>query len=566
MGDDLRPLKLPDASRAQLDRVIGELVTSAQEVLATQGRLRSLLEASRLVASELELPVVLRRIVEAAVELVGAKYGAIGIVAPDGTLSQFLHVGMSDDLVAQIGHLPEGHGILGALIREQEPIRLEHLRGDPRSSGVPAGHPPMDSFLGVPVRVRGQVYGNLYLSEHPAGGFSEEDQELLIALAGTAGAAIDHARLFDESRRRQRWATASAEVTAALLSEHAEDSLAILADRVAGLADADLVCIALPTTGSTMIIDIARGELASSFAGTTFNAKGTLVGRAHSSGQPVLSDVDGMNRVGPPLNLGPTMAVPFTSTNAPTGVLTVSRLSGRAGFTRADLEMAADFAAQASVALRLDSVRADRARLAMFEDRARIARDLHDNVIQRLFGAGLSLQAVAGSITDPSVQARIGQQVDALDSAIAEIRTAIFTLTALPAPDAPKLRHRVIDVLTEMADLFEQTPRLTFSGAVDLMVNPVLADDVIAVVREGLSNVARHAAATTTVVSIGVTAEQVSVHIVDDGRGIHSPERSSGTHNLEARAAARGGRFALTSAATGGTELIWEVPLEGATP
>jgi signal transduction histidine kinase len=562
MSDDHPPLAFPDAPRGRLDRVISELVSSAQEVLATQGRLRSLLQASRLVSSELELPVVLRQIIAAAVELVGARYGAIGVIAPDGSLAQFIHVGMPGEVVGQIGHLPEGHGLLGALIEEQEPIRLEHLRDDPRSSGFPAHHPPMESFLGVPVRVRGAVYGNLYLSERVDGPFTEEDQELLIALAGTAGAAIDHARLFDESQRRQRWSAASAEVTAALLSENTEDSLAILADRVAGLAEADLVCVSLPAGGSTMTIAVARGSLADSFAGATFDAEGTVAAQALEGGQPVLSDVDLVSPVDPSVTLGPTMAIPFSSADSPTGVLTVSRLPGRAGFTAADLDMAADFAAQASVALRLASVRADRDRLAVLEDRGRIARDLHDHVIQRLFGAGLSLQAVAGSVTDPAVRARIGQQVDALDAAIAEIRTAIFTLGTTADSDAPVLRHRVVDVLAEMADLFEESPRLTFTGAVDLMVGKALADDIVAVVREGLSNVARHAAATQTSISIAVAAERVAVLIEDDGRGIRSGSRSSGTGNLEKRALARGGTFTLTGGESGGTVLRWDVPLD----
>ena len=562
MSDDVVPLVFPDAPRARLDRVLGELVSSANEVLATQGRLRSLLEASRLVASELDLPTVLRRIIAAAVELVGARYGAIGVIAPDGTLAQFIHVGMPDNLAAQIGHLPEGHGLLGALIEDQRPIRLEHLGEDARSSGFPAHHPPMDSFLGVPVRVRGEVYGNLYLSESVDGPFSEEDEELLIALAATAGAAIDHARLFDEGQRRQRWAAASAEVTAALLSENVEDSLAILAERVAGLADADLVCIALPSTTTTMTIVAAAGDLAGSFTGASFDSEGTLAAQAVEGGQPVLSDVEMMSQIDTGLALGPTMAIPFATTDAPAGALTVSRRPGRAAFTGADLEMAADFAAQASVALRLASVRADRARLALLEDRGRIARDLHDHVIQRLFGAGLSLQAVAGAVTDPALRGRISQQVDTLDAAIAEIRTAIFTLNASPASDAPVLRHRIVDVVSEMSDLFEESPRLTFTGAVDLMVSPDLAEDVIAVVREGLSNVARHAAATQTSISVAVTTERVAVQIEDNGRGIQNPgARSSGTGNLEQRATTRGGIFALTSAETGGTVLLWDVPL-----
>jgi GAF domain-containing protein len=224
VAEEQHSLGFPDAARARLDESIATLVADAQRVLGSQGRLRSLLDANRLVAEQIELPVVLRTIVEAATSLVGAQYGAIGVIAPDGTLEQFIHVGMTDDVVALIGTLPEGHGILGALIEEQEPIRLENLSDDPRSIGFPTAHPAMQSFLGVPVRVRGEVYGNLYLSQRSGGAFSHEDEELLVALAGTAGAAIDHARLFDESQRRQRWSAASAQVTSALLSDEVEDS------------------------------------------------------------------------------------------------------------------------------------------------------------------------------------------------------------------------------------------------------------------------------------------------------------------------------------------------------
>lgn len=561
MSEEETPLGFPNAPRGRLDRVIGELVASAQEVLATQGRLRGLLDASRLVSSELDLPVVLRRIVSAAIELVGARYGAIGVIAADGTLAEFIHVGMPDERAREIGHLPEGHGLLGALIDEQEPIRLEHIGEDPRSSGFPAHHPPMDSFLGVPIWVRGEVFGNLYLTERVDGPFTEEDQELLVALAGTAGAAIDHARLFDESQRRQRWSAASAEVTAALLADTGDDSLALLVDRVSTLAEADLVCVVLPASDSTMTIPVAHGNLADRYIGAMFDSSGTLAAQALESGQPVLSDVEVMSRVEPALALGPTMAIPFSSADTPSGVLTVARLPGRESFTTADLEMAADFAGQASVALRLAAGRADRDRLAILEDRGRIARDLHDHVIQRLFGAGLSLQAVASSVTDPALRARIGEQVDALDAAIAEIRTAIFTLGTAPDPDTPALRHRIIDVLGEMSDLFDESPRVTFSGAVDLMIESKVADDVVAVVREGLTNVARHAGATQTSIAIAVTAERVTVQIEDDGRGIRDAKRASGTANLGRRAAERGGVFSLGNREGGGTLLSWGVPL-----
>ena len=529
----------------------------------TQSRLRGLLKASRVIADKLDLPIVLRTIIEAAIELVGAKYGAIGVIGPDGMLEQFIHVGMPDDIVARIGHLPEGRGLLGALIEEQEPIRLERVGDDARSVGFPVGHPPMDSFLGVPVRVRDEVFGNLYLTEREGGPFTAEDQELIVALAATAGVAIDHARLYDESVRRQRWAAASAEVTAVLLSDQAEDSLAVLVDKVAQLADADLVGVAVPDTATTLRVDIARGALAAELPATAFDAAGTLAGRARESRQPVLSDSGGTvpHDV---LTVGPTMAVPLSPSDEPTGVLTVSRAVGRPRFTNADLDMAADFAAQASLALRMAAGRADRARLAVLEDRGRIARDLHDHVIQRLFGAGLALQAIAGS-TDATSGALITAQVESLDAAIAQIRTAIFTMTTQSSAGSPSVRHRIIDLVAELSGMFSDVPSLTFAGPIDLMIGPDLLDDLVAVVREGLSNVARHAEAARVTVVVSVANGSVRVEITDDGVGIDpgSVVSSSGTSNLAQRALARGGAFELSASQPTGTMLEWIAPIGG---
>lgn len=563
MVDDTGGLTFPDGPRSELDMSLARLVESAQHVLATQSRLRNLLKANHSVAGEIELAVVLSTIVEAAVDLVGARYGAVGVIGPDGGLEQFIHVGMPDDLVARIGHLPEGHGLLGALIEEQEPIRLPRIDADPRSSGFPAGHPPMTTFLGVPIRVRDETYGNLYLAEREGGPFSAEDEELLVALAATAGAAVDHARLFDESQRRQRWTVASAEVTAALLSDDSEESLAVLADRVALLADADLVCVVLPLPDGRLRVDVARGEGADALVGLVFDSADTLAGRADESGHPHLSDLGDADD---PLATGPTMALPIAIAGSIAadrgGVLTVTRAPGRPRFATTDLDMAADFAAQASVALRLAAGRADRQKLAVLEDRSRIARDLHDNVIQRLFGAGLSLQAIAGQ-ADERLRARLVEQVDALDAAIADIRTAIFTMTSQSDTEQPTLRHRVIDLLGELSEVFTDAPRLAFAGPVDLMVPTDVADDVVAVVREGLANVARHAQAEHAWALVAVLDGTVVVEIEDDGRGI-APEstRSSGTANLAARAEARGGTVELAPRHPRGTVLRWRVPLE----
>jgi signal transduction histidine kinase len=552
-------LVFPDGPRSELDRLLSDLVASAQKVQGTQGRLRSLLQATQAIVEQTDLPIVLRRIVEAAVELVGARYGALGIIAPDGHLEQFIHVGMPDDTVSLIGHLPEGHGILGALVDDPHPIRLEHLSEDPRSSGFPEHHPPMESFLGVPVRVRDEVFGNLYLTEQESGSFSPEDNELLTSLAATAGIAIDNARLLDETRRRQRWSAASAEIAASLIAEDSSDSLGFLADRVMELSDADLVMVILPAAEGSLIIETVRGHNAVELRGLVFDAAGSIAGRALESGQPVLVDTNdgkGEREVG--FALGPTMAIPLSGSAGRQGVLTVARHSGRSRFLPVDIEMVADFAGQASIAIELGRARADSQRLAVLEDRGRIARDLHDHVIQRLFGAGLGLQALSGTMTDASARASIDEQVDALDAAIAQIRTAIFALRPPSRSDGPALRHQILDMLTEIGTAFPHPPRVVFSGPIDVLVPTAMIEDVLAVIREGLANVARHAEAQNTVVTVTALNDEVMVEVVDDGLGISpSPNRRSGTDNLDQRARRWGGSLSLAADARGGTVLRW---------
>lgn len=561
MSESGASIVFPDGPRSELERTIGELVEHAEQVLRTQGRLRSLLQANRIVVEELELEQVLRRIAEAAVSLVGAQYGALGVIAPDGHLEQFIHVGMADEQAAQIGHLPEGRGLLGAVIDERRSIRLEHLGDDPRSAGFPAHHPEMDGFLGVPIRVRDEVYGNLYLTNRVGGAFTPEDEELVTALAATAGVAIDNARLFDDSRRRQRWSAALAEVTSALLSGASDDVLGVVADRVASVIDADLVCVVVPFDEEQLVVDTARGEQSSELSGLRYPSEGSLVSSALESGQVAVASEPGAEAASVTTPdgrhaWGPTVAIPLMAFGRPLGALTISRAVGSSRFTSAELEMAADFATQASVAIELARGRADRERLELVEDRNRIARDLHDHVIQRLFGSGMSLQAIASTAPEPT-RAAIADQVDAIDAAIAEIRTVVYALTSR-ATASPALRHRVLDVVAEAASGLASAPRLTFGGPVDLLVDGPLADDVVAVVREGLSNVVRHAAARSATVSIVVDQRLVSVTIDDDGRGMaHASRRSSGTANLRARAEQHGGELTLIGREAGGTRLSW---------
>lgn len=556
----------PDGPRSDLDRALADVLDSAQRVLATQGRLRNLLKATSAANEELDLGRTLRRITEAAMGLVGAKYGALGVIAPDGTLEQFIHVGMPEADVVAIGHLPEGHGLLGALIDEQHPIRLEHLRDDPRSSGFPEHHPPMESFLGVPIRVRGEAYGNLYLSEQADGSFSEEDEELLIALAASAAVAIDNARLFERTVRQQAWSAAAAEVSAALLSGGVDDALALVADRVVQITESALACIVLPTGTGPLRVEVARGDLAHLVDGLVFEADDTLAGRAIASEQPMLDDIGGARVEPVEIDLGPSMALPLRSSAGVAGAITVARSPGSRRFLTEDLELAADFSDQASVALELARSRADSQRLELLDDRSRIARDLHDHVIQRLFGAGLSLQALAARERDAAVRDQMLEQVATLDSAIADIRTAIFAMTTNADDTRPALRHQVIDVVGELSGSLGFTARVAFAGPVDLVVDGPLAEDILAVVREGLSNVARHASASAAEVGLEALGETLVVVVRDNGHGVPDRvRRSSGVSNLRKRAERRGGGFDLGPGDDGGTTLRWTVPIRNGT-
>jgi signal transduction histidine kinase len=507
-------------------------MTDGQGVQASQSRLRALLRANLAVIEHIDLAVLLQRIIESAVELVGARYGALGVIAADGSLEQFIHVGMPADLAAQIGHLPEGHGLLGALIDDPHAIRIPDLSLDERSVGFPAYHPPMKAFLGVPIRVRDEVYGNLYLSNEDSAEFSDEDEQLVNALAATAGIAIENARLFAETHRRQSWAAASAEITAALLSSDDADVISTIATRVLSLADADVVWLLKSTTDPEfMIVDTARGVDEPTVQGTLLPVAGSLSASVLEAGQPRLVDDSaeyGLSLSGE-RSLGPMMAVPLVSA----GVLLVGRLQGSPRFSRSDLEMAADFAGQASVAMELAAARRSRERVALLEDRGRIARDLHDHVIQQLFATGLDLQSVAGATT-PELADRIAASVVDIDTSISHIRTVVFALSA--------------------------TPNVSFSGPVDLVITDQLADDVVAVVREALMNVVKHAAAETSSVELVVTDDEVRLRVTDDGRGAQGATRRSGVSNLEQRALRRGGSLAFESDSTG-TRLTWIVPI-----
>ena len=525
-------------------------------------RLRELLRAQGAIIGVLDLQAVLRQIVQAACELVDAPFGALGVITPDGTgLEQFIHVGMDDSTVAEIGRLPEGKGLLGALIKDPRPIRLEDLAADTRSVGFPAGHPPMRGFLGVPIRIREEVFGALYLATLVPRGFSSGDEELVTSLAATAGVAIDNARLFETARRRQIWLQASTDMTLQMLTGSPDEVFTTIGHKVKEMTDADTVTFVRPAPDEDqLVVEVAVGIGSQELKASTYPIDNTLSQYVLETGVPLVVDVSrdelpmqGSVYLSSVVPVGPVMVLPLVGAGTTRGVLFAGRLQGRLRFTEDDVEMATAFANHASIALELVETRRDQQRMLLLEDRARIARDLHDHVIQQLFAAGMGIQAVAAGLDEPRAE-QLEEVVGRVDEAIRQIRSSIFQLT--PHRFGGHLRTAVMEVVAEITPVLGFSPDVSFSGPVDILSDPQLTGDVAAVVREGLTNIARHACATRAQVTVSGNADEMTVCVSDDGVGLGDSGRRSGLGNIRRRAEQRSGTLAIEDAAPG-TRITW---------
>ena len=564
-----KPRSLLPALR--LDDLLAELQVRFEAVLATRDRVNALFEAVVAVGANLDLEVVLRGIVESALTLVDARYGAMGVIGDGERLAEFIPVGLTEAEIEGIHHWPEGRGLLGALITDPKPLRIADLSKHDLSSGFPAGHPPMTSFLGVPIRIRDEVYGNLYLTEkHGGGQFDEEDEAVLVALAAAAGVAIDNARLYDEARRQQRWLSASAEVTRALLTRaDASDALALITAKALEMSGADLVVLALPAGDGTLLqIEHAAGVGAAEALGLVLPVSGSASGQVLATGE--LLSVDNFShdaRVAPVarehLKLGPAILVPLGTSGTVRGVLTAGRHPGAMPLAPAAADMLVTFASQAGIALELAEHRRQAERVAVFEDRDRIARDLHDLVIQRLYATGMSLQGTVSLIASPEVAGRVSVAVDALDETIREIRSSIFALQTRPEAKPPALRARILQVADEATGILGFPPTLQLDARLDDAVPDDVSEHLLGVLREALSNAARHSGASKVEVQVRAAAE-LSLTVRDNGSGMKDTGRRSGLANLDERAISLGGSFRVGPASGGGTELQWRVPLAGA--
>ncbi|MGW2403819.1 GAF domain-containing protein [Streptomyces sp. NPDC001739] len=609
--------------------------------------MRSLLDAVMSLGRRLELPQVLRGIVKAAVTLTDAEYGALGVIG-DGQLAQFLPVGMSDELIGLIGRTPCGRGILGELIRNPSPLRLTDLTRHPHSYGFPANHPPMRTFLGVPVRVRDEVFGNLYLTEKRGGGsFDADDEAVLTTLSTAAGVAIDNARMYHESRRRERWLEALGEITRSLLSgTDADEVLRLIAQRAQEVAGADSAAVLLPVSPplpspspssplssssspssplssssvDRLTVAVACGTGASRILGLPVPVDGSLPGAAVRSGRPVVSadlradprayplgrDAAGNGAVkasvgeetpvageapeseevskreetskgeeiskgeepnGRALSRepaevdGPTVAVPL-QVDTGRGALRLSRLAGRPAFDEAEVTLISGFADQAVIALELARRRAESEELTVLHDRDRIARDLHDLAIQRLFATGITLQSATRLIDRPEAAERVGRAVNDLDTTIKIIRSTIFGLrTTGEGKDGRGLRRDLTETVQRAAGLLGFTPALRIDGPVDAAVPDDLTGHLVAVAAEALSNAARHAQARHLDVLLSVTAGTVTLAVTDDGVGVGHAPHTGGLANMRSRAEMHGGRLTVERPEGGGTRIVWRVPL-----
>ncbi|GAA1072594.1 GAF domain-containing sensor histidine kinase [Kitasatospora arboriphila] len=566
--DDTSPLP-----QLRLDDLLDELQTRLDAARSARDRVHSLLEAVLDVGRDLDLTQALHHVVEAAVTLVDAEYGALGVIGEDRTLSQFIPVGVSDEQRARIGPLPSGRGLLGELIRHPVPLRLGEIADHPSSVGFPADHPPMHSFLGVPIRVRDKVFGNLYLTEkRGGGGFDAEDEAVLATLAVAAGVTIDNARLYSQARLRERWLAAGAEVTSSLLSGEPEQAvLDLLVTRASQIAGADLAVVAfcLPQTDE-LEVRIAVGLRGSDHRGLVLPVSGSFMGAAvQSADLAVSADVRKDPRItaGPPRweGLGPALAVPIgTAEGGIRGVLMLARAEGAPLFDADESAPLKGFGAQAAVAMELAERRRDSEQVALLKERDRIARDLHDLAIQRLFATGMTLQGAIRFIEHPEASERVLRAIDDLDETAKTIRSTIFGLRAKRSGPAGKgLRARVVETVDRAAAVLGFTPALRMTGLIDVTAPPEAAEEALAVLQEALSNAARHSGATSVEVELAAGADLV-LTITDNGIGLPEGGRRSGLANLAERAAAMGGGFDARVRAGGGTELVWRVPLPAA--
>jgi two-component system, NarL family, sensor histidine kinase DevS len=527
-----------------------------------------LLEAGLTLAAELSLPMVLQRIVDLAAEVTDARYVALGVIGDDGKLVDFITTGISAKQRQAIGSLPQGRGLLGLLIREPRIVRIDDIRKHSDSVGFPPNHPPMRSFLGAPVQAMGRIYGNIYLTEkRGAQEFSPEDELSVVILATQAGVAIANASLYRESLRRERWLEALREITGAILEGAEASSLLIsIAEHARALAEADAATI-LTTTPRAGLLEVAAavGAHAKAVQGQSVPAAKSISGEVIETGKVLHTDDASTHahayqpiiRLG---NVGPAIFVPLRVRGRATGTLMVANLKGGKPFDLGTVRLTETFADQASVAIEYGRAQAELQRLGLMDERERIAKELHDGIIQSLFAVGMSLQSTALTAAAPQTASRIESAVEELDKVIRDLRNYIFGLR--PGILADRQLDQALRVLGEEFHASSKIP-------IDVEVEAALAanlssrsHEIVQLTREALSNAARHAHAGHAVVRLTRKGGAAVLTIEDDGVGfdVSASSEGSGLRNMHERAKAMGATLRVTSRARKGARLVVTFP------
>ncbi|MTE14325.1 sensor histidine kinase [Nocardia aurantiaca] len=553
-------------SQLRLRELLTEVKDRVEQIIDARDRMDGLVEAMLAVTSGLDLDQTLRTIVHTAISLVDARYGALGVRGHD-QLEQFIYEGIDEEMRARIGDLPEGLGVLGLLISQPKPIRLDNIADHPASVGFPANHPPMRTFLGVPVRIRDEIFGNLYLTEKSGGQpFTEDDEVIVQALAAAAGTAIDNARLYQSTRTRQAWIEATRDVaTEFLAGTEPDEVLAHVVAHARTLTESEWTFLAFDDEPDSNHRD-AEGLRISRCSGPDGKVRsgmvrtsGTAIGRAFREGHPLCLDDSVDLGLDIALDAGPSLILPLKTQDSTFGVLVMVRAAGAPPFAEELQGLAGAFTDQAALAIQLAEAQQRMRELDVLTDRDRIARDLHDHVIQRLFAAGLSLQGTVARARSAEVRERISDVINELQDVVQEIRTSIFDLHG-GAASSTRLRQRIEDVIRKHTVDTGLRTSLRISGPLSV-VAAELADHAEAVVREAVSNAVRHAGADTLSVSLDVS-DDLTVLITDDGCGIPENITASGLQNLARRAEELGGNFSFGHGPEGvGTSLRWAVPL-----
>jgi len=512
-----------------------------------------LLDAILTITSGLDLRASLDRLVQASCALTGARYGVIGILDADGVVSDFVIHGVDAETTAKIASLPTCEGVLGVLVEDPRPLRLTDVAEHARSMGFPPNHPPMASFLGVPLMVGGQVYGNLYLTEKADGAqFTAEDESLLEVLAEVAGSVIANAHTHEGTQRRQLWLEAGFVMSEELqAAEAVPDALRLLAGHLRGVARAGAVAVVADRGAGMVLAALDDGSARPSLAD---------LDKVLEVATPVLIEADAVGRTLPLPQVENTegYVVPLQSKLVPGHLLLVLTDSADPAVEPLEPDLLVGFADQAALALDRVQALTERQELLLVGDRDRIARDLHDSVIQRLFATALQLQGLRRIVVLDEVRSRLDDAVAELNTTIRDIRSTIFELRH---DDGTSLKADVRALAKEYVAVLGFTPFVRIRGPLDSGVSADVADQLMATLREALSNVARHAEADACIVEVEVGQDRLLLRVSDNGRGIAGQITESGLRNVRRRAVEHGGTFRIGSEEPHGTLLEWQVPI-----